>query len=63
MLSAQAIKEFQQIYRDTFREEISDVEAARRANNMMRLYRAVLLSPRGSMHDVSESYDRPNKHN
>ena len=63
MLPHEATEEFKAIYRQRFGVELDDAEAARRANNMMRLYRAVLLPPRGSMHNVSESYERTSEHN
>lgn len=62
MLPLKAIQEFKTIYRKRFGVTLSDSEAERRANNMMRLYRAILLLPRGSMHNVSESYERISKH-
>lgn len=41
MLPPEAIQEFKQLYQDTFHEEISDAEAARRANRLVSLYGAI----------------------
>ena len=42
MLQEEAIGEFKEIYLKVFSEKITDSEATRRANNLMRYYRAVL---------------------
>ncbi len=41
MLPPEAIKEFKQLYRDTFGEELDDAEASRRANRLVNLYGAI----------------------
>lgn len=43
MLPSEAIKQFKDIYRDVFNEELSDAEASRRANNLLEFYKAVYL--------------------
>lgn len=42
MLSNQAIEEFKNIFEKTYDRKISNGEAIRRANNLIRLYKAVL---------------------
>lgn len=42
MLQEEAIDEFKEIYQKLFGEKITNSEATRRANNLMRYYRAVL---------------------
>lgn len=41
MLPKEAIEEFKILYAKNFGVELSDEEAARRANNLVELYRAV----------------------
>lgn len=41
MLSAEAIKEFKKIYFEEYGEEISTEEAAKQANALLRLYKAI----------------------
>ena len=41
MLPKEAIKEFQQIYRQEFGVDLSDEEAQRRADNLVNLYKFV----------------------
>ena len=41
MLSKEALKEFKQIYKEKFREELSDEEAYRRASKLLNLYKAI----------------------
>jgi len=60
MLPNDAVKEFKDLYRQQFGVALSDAEAARRANNVMRLYRAVLLPTRRPAQDVSEHHDARN---
>jgi hypothetical protein len=42
MLSPEAIQEFKIIFEKTYHRKITDGEAIRRANNLIRLYKAVL---------------------
>lgn len=42
MLPPEAIKEYQRLYRERYGVDLSDAEASFRANNLVRLYRAVL---------------------
>ena len=42
MLSKQAISEFRIIYREKYGKELSISEATKQANNLIRLYKAVL---------------------
>lgn len=44
-LSEEAIKEFKKIYKQKFKKNLSDIEASRRANNLLGLYKAVYGSP------------------
>ena len=41
MLPKEAIEEFKKLYKERFKVELSDVEAAFRANNLMNLYEIV----------------------
>lgn len=41
MLPKKAVDEFKRIYRKRFGVELNDVEASRRANNFVNLYKAV----------------------
>ena len=43
MLPKEAIEEYKTIYKAHFGAELSDEEASFRANNLMNLYKAVLL--------------------
>ena len=43
MLPDKAIKEFKEIYREVFHEELSDTEAAEKANYIFDFYKAVYL--------------------
>ncbi|MCP4255633.1 MAG: hypothetical protein GY775_19950 [Candidatus Scalindua sp.] len=52
MLSEQAIEEFRVIYRNQYGNELSLAEATKQANNLIRLYKAV-LSP--LKNDTSQS--------
>ena len=42
MLSPEAVQEFKDIFEKTYGRKITTGEAIRRANNLIRLYRAVL---------------------
>lgn len=42
MISKQAVEEFRTIYRNQYGKELSDTEATRMANNLIRVYKAVL---------------------
>lgn len=41
MLPQEAIKEFKKLYKERFKVELSDEEAAFRANNLVNLYEVV----------------------
>jgi hypothetical protein len=41
MLPKEAIEEFKQVYKESYGIELTDKEATWRANNLVRLYRAV----------------------
>jgi len=41
MLPKEAIDEFKKIYKDRFKKELSDEEAAIKAGNLFELYKAV----------------------
>ena len=45
MPSEKAVKEFQKIYRERFKEELSDAEASRLATSLLNLYRAIYGLP------------------
>jgi hypothetical protein len=45
MLSKEAIEEFKKIYKQKFKKDLSDIEASRRANNLLNLYKAIYGSP------------------
>ena len=42
MLPKEAIQEYKRLYKKRFGKELDDVEASRRANNLVAFYRAVL---------------------
>jgi hypothetical protein len=42
MLPKEGIEEFKKLYKKSFGKELNDVEATRRANNLVAFYRAVL---------------------
>lgn len=44
MLPNEAIKEYQKLYQDRYDVVLSDSEASLRANNLVKLYKAVLGS-------------------
>lgn len=47
MLPPEAIQEYQQLYKMRYGVDLSDAEASFRANNLVRLYRAVLGTENG----------------
>lgn len=45
MLPKEAIEEFKKICKQKFKKDLSDIEASRRANNLLNLYKAVHGAP------------------
>jgi len=41
MLPKEAIEEFKRIYKQKFKKDLNDIEASRRANNLLNLYKAI----------------------
>jgi len=54
LLPKEAIEEFKQIYRQEFGIDLNDEEAARRANNLVAFYGAVLEEDRSEAITKSE---------
>jgi len=63
MLPQDAINEFKDLYRKQYGVVLSDTEAARRANNLMRLYRAVLKPSTSVLEQASDDHATGNNHN
>jgi hypothetical protein len=56
MLSKEAIEEFKKIYKQKFKKELSDVEASRRANNLLNLYKTIYGPPTfGEIQTITKS--------
>jgi len=41
----EAIEEFKKIYKQKFKKDLSDIEASRRANNLLNLYKTIYGPP------------------
>jgi len=63
MLPQDAINEFKDLYRKQYGVALSDTEATRRANNLMRLYRAVLKPSPSVLEQASDDHATRNNHN
>jgi hypothetical protein len=58
MLPKEAIQEFKRIYAKIYKVDLTDEEAARRANNLIALYKAVYGNPQlGRIEDNKEYSD------
>ena len=53
MISKQAVEEFKIIYRDQYGKELSDTEATRMANDLIRMYKAVLRPSKNKISLIS----------
>jgi hypothetical protein len=45
MLPKEAIEEFKKIYKQKFKKDLSNIEALRRANNLLNLYKTIYGPP------------------
>ncbi len=43
MISKESLEKFKRLYKEQFKEELSDDEALRRATRLLNLYRAIYL--------------------
>jgi len=58
-LSKEAIEEFKDIYREEFKEEISDAEAQEMGESLLSLFKAICRPiPKGDTRDLADENDK-----
>jgi hypothetical protein len=60
---SKAVKEFQEIYKKEFKEDLDDAEAYRRAKKLLNLYKAILCSNSFGQGKATKIYENEQRNN
>jgi len=60
MISQKSLEKFKRLYKERFKEELTDKEALQKATRLLNLYRTVYHSPLSNQLKGEKEYDRRN---
>ncbi len=63
MISKESLEKFKQLYKEYFKEELSNDEALRRATRLLNLYRAIYAPFLLEGYQNKENYDNRKRNN